>query len=238
MKVHYERSGGRLPPRDREILEISEDGSFTLWRSVGWATHPPTPVGRFAGRLDTETHQALRVAAVAAVAAGDLHLVPKPDAAIETVQVDSAQAKMGTHEEPPGAWGMLMTHLRQLLGELTNQPQAALALEVVDSGRQARLVHLGHEPLRLDFTDLTVRAVLWEGHRKVGDWWAVRGWRPSEGAEVTATAGWSLALPFDHDFVLNEGREVTAFATLAIYDGERRVSASLNTPRQVASQTP
>lgn len=232
MKVHYERSGGRQPPRDREILEISEDGSFTLWRSVGWATHPPTPVGRFAGHLEPETHQAVRVAAVAAVAAGDLRLLPKPDAAIETVLVDSVRARMGTHEEPPGAWGTLMTHLRQLLGELTNQPQAALGLEVVDGGRSARLIHLGSQPLRLDFNDLTVRAVLWEGYRKVGDWWAARGWRPSGSADVTATAGWSLALPFEHNFVVTEGREVVAFVTLTIYDGERRIPISLTIPRQ------
>jgi hypothetical protein len=52
MMIHYARSGGFRPPRDREILTIEEDGAFTMWRSVGSAVHPPSPVGRFAGHCE------------------------------------------------------------------------------------------------------------------------------------------------------------------------------------------
>ncbi len=59
MIVTYRRVGGMQPPPDRELLTIDDDGSFTLWRSVGWATYPPTPVGRFSGRLDGQGHMTL-----------------------------------------------------------------------------------------------------------------------------------------------------------------------------------
>lgn len=229
MNINYHRRGGRKPPRDNEQLEIDENGNFTLWRSVGWATTPPTPVGHFAGQLPAAEHDALCQQATVAAADGNFKATPKPDAAIETIKVDDAQARMGNHEKPAGPWGDLADHLRQLLVDLTERPKAALSLELDKGGKTARLVHLGSDSLRLDLSDLTVRAVLWEGQRKAGDWSAPAD--KNKGKDTNASAGWSLDLPFAHGFDLGGNKEVVAYVTLTLYKGNQRIPVSLLTAR-------
>jgi hypothetical protein len=224
MTISYRRSGGRRPPRDNESLHIDDKAGFTMWRSVGAATYPATPIGRFAGTLDSETTEALAKEGASAVAAGNLSLTPKPDGSLETIAVDSVLASLGANDDPKGPWQPLVSRLRQLLGELTTQPLAAVTVRVEQEGTSAQLVHLGTEPLRLDLSALTVRAVLWQNHSVKGDW---RAPNPGIPGEITAEPGWSLNLPFEHGFDVPEGASVRVYVTFSVLDGNNAVPVSV-----------
>jgi hypothetical protein len=228
--VHYTRGGGRKPPHDREQLEIRADGSFSLWRSIGSASYPPAPVGRFAGQLDPSALDDLRDKVMTATRAGNLSLIPPPGAAIEKIRLGKVEASLGIHQEPEGPWGTLVEHLRQLLTDLTNYPRAAVALEVDSDGRSVYLVHLGEEALRLDLKNFTIRAVLWQGYQKEADWQLFKK-EDQWPDQLTAQAGWSFKLPFDHNFQVTEGREVVAYVTLSLFDGETAIPVALESRR-------
>jgi hypothetical protein len=231
--IEYKRTGGFRPPRDREILTIDEQGVFSMWRSVAAAVFPPTAVGRFSGELSPDAAAALKKLAEAAAQAGDLQVLIPPDSAVERVAVsgvalgDDAKASLGIHEEPGGAWGALLERLRQLLADLTAHPQAALKLTA--DGQTSCLTHVGDQPLQLDLSGLSVRAVLWTGHQNSGDW-RYDGPATWEN-EIVAEPGWSLELPFAHEHKTGASAEVVAYVTLAAYDGRRRVPISLESPR-------
>jgi hypothetical protein len=223
MTISYLRRGGRRPPRDNESLRIDES-NFTMWRSVGAATYPATPIGHFAGTLDSETAQALTKEGASAVAAGNLSLTPKPDGSLESITVDSVRASLGANDDPKGPWQPLVSRLRQLLGDLTTQPLAAIAVRVQHDGAAAQLVHLGTEPLRLDLSALTVRAVLWQNHSVKGDW---RAPNPGLSGEISAEPGWSLNLPFEHGFDVPEDASVRVYVTFSILDSDNSLPVSV-----------
>jgi hypothetical protein len=224
MTIAYQRSGGRRPPRDNESLRIDSEAGFTMWRSVGAATYPATAIGRFAGTLAPEVREALAKEGADAVAAGNLSLMPKPDGAVETITIDSVQASLGANDDPIGPWQPLVSRMRQLLGDLTAQPRAAIAVQIAQDGASAQLVHLGTEPLRLDLSALTVRAVLWQNYATRGDWRAPNAGMPGE---QTAEPGWSLALPFDHGFTVPEEASVRVYVTFSAFNGDVSVPVSV-----------
>jgi hypothetical protein len=236
MIIQYSRSGGHKPPQDREILDIRKDGIFSLWRSIGSAAYPPTPVGRFAGQLPSDDLAQINLEVANCIQAGNLIIPPLPDAALETVQLPGVQANLFIHAEPSGAWGILVTRLREYLKVLTRYPLSAVSIEVSSNGTVARLSHLGSNPIRIDFAELTVRAVLWKGYKKVGDWFAPKGNLQQSPARITAIKGWSLDLPFHHGFNVQEGREVVAYITFTIYDEDTPVHISLESPRANLSE--
>lgn len=228
--IQYTRTGGRLPPRDRERLVIYRDGSFEMWRSIGAASQPPSPVGRFQGVVPAELFSALMAQVAAAEASGDLSVTPPPDASIDHIQLGKAQARMGLHDQPAGPWGFLAEALRQALGRLTDQPLAALGLQVSSTGDSAWLFHLGTQNLKVILRNLQVRAVLWNQHRKEGDWRQnVNG--PDA---VDAQPGWSFQLPFEHGFEAAPGFVVAAYVTAALLDGDQLVPVSLEARSQPA----
>lgn len=215
--INYTRTGGRTPPRDREMLDISSTGTFRLWRSVAFASDPPTPVGRFGGTLTATDLAQLSSLATAAQQAGDLSIKPTPGAPIETLQVAGVTARIGAYDEPEEPWGPLFEQLRELLGSLTAAPQAALTVQVAPDGQAARLIHLGSQSLTIDLSELRVRAVLWESYNKQADWQSPAS---DQGRQI-ATPGWSYPLPFDHNFTIATGQEVVAYITCAITDPDQ-----------------
>jgi hypothetical protein len=149
-----------------------------MWRSANTAV-----AGRFAGSLDGAELAALVEEARAAAAAGDLEVQVLPDDAIERVEVDGARAEMGGGSRLDGPWAALVAHLHRLLDELTDRPLAALALQLDQGGRRAWLVHRGSEPLRLELSKLSARAVLWGP-----GWWLLEDWRSGGAAPPGGTA--------------------------------------------------
>ncbi len=220
MKIMYTRRGGRMPPPDRELLTIEPDGSFTMWRSVN------TPAcGRFAGRLSVETWNVLQRDGVAAVQAGVLNRPILPDSAIETIQIEETWAKLGHTDTPDGAWGQMAIHLRQLLTSLCQEAEAAVSLHISPQATRAKLVHQGQRPLSLDFSRLSVRAILWGGYyEQQGNWsWSA----PASLGHVEATPGWEFELNFQHGFAPTADQVVHTYVTFSVYDREGLVNVSL-----------
>jgi hypothetical protein len=222
--ITYQRTGGFIPPHNNEKLQIEDDGTFSLWRSAATASIPPSPVGSFAGSLEPALHARIQAAAQAAAAAGNLTVRPKPGSVMESIALAHAKASLGIHDQPDGPWGTLIGLLRPLLGDLTRFPRAALALEVLDGGRAARLVRRGPEAMRLDLSHLKIEAILWRGDAIESRWSA-----PAQAADASLAAGtdWTMDLPFQHGFTAGPGSRVAAHASLNAFDGEKSVPVAL-----------
>jgi hypothetical protein len=221
--ITFQRTGGMRMPQFRELLEIRDDASFQMWRSVTAATGAATPIGRFAGTLPDGEFDELRRAADAAAAAGSRSWLVTPDSPVDRIEIDGATAILGMRDPADGPWGALAALLRPLLESLTQWPLAAVQFEM--DGR-ARLVHLGSEPLDIDLSDLAVEAVHWRDSEAVGRWSA-----PNLGlGEVAAGPGWSLDLPAGHGFELEPGDRIAMTARFAVRDGGELVGVSLHAP--------
>lgn len=228
IKINYNRNGGFQEPPDWEQLEITADGNYKLWRSVSWTTYPPTPVGRFGGPLPGPLQAALDKAAQPALAAGNLELLPPPDAATETVALnDTTTAMLGTGTEVEGGWGPLLEQLREALGTLTAQPLAAVAVEIANDGRTARLVYRGTEPLFLNLTGLRVRATLWRAGMVAGDWQSDPAPANSANAKIQAGPGWAFDIPLGHGFELDSGSHLIVTVNFQLYQGPVPTAVSL-----------
>ena len=220
MMVEFWRRGGRVAPPDREYLAVDDQGNFRLWRSVNVPV-----VGQFVGLLSTTEQTRLQAEVAAANQTGSIRLVPLPDSAIETVTIGSVQASLGHTDQPDGAWGTLISHLRQLMDQLTNAPQAALALEVDGQGRSARIIHRGPDAVKGDLHSVMIRAVLWGGYYEMmGNWHTTQAGASSP---LMMTPGWSLDLVFDHGFTLEKGQVIHTYVRFDLYDGAGIVPVSL-----------
>ncbi|MHB8625897.1 MAG: hypothetical protein ACYDBJ_17765 [Aggregatilineales bacterium] len=226
MLISYQRRGGMQPPPDNETLTIEDDGSFSLWRSISWAVYPPTPVGRFAGKLSAAMLERLKQASAAASQSGNIHLISRPGNAIQTIELGKVRGEVSANDDAPGAWGTLITLLSDLARDLTAHPVAAIALEVADEGKSARLVHRGKQPLKLDLTGMTLHADLF----RPKTYETVKGWNARKMATpgiVTVAAGWTFDLSFDHNFKIATGLVVQAKAEFTIFDGDQAVPVSV-----------
>lgn len=193
-----------------EHLHVDDEGHATLWRSAGWATVPPTPVGRFQATV----HIAL------AEPRADLELLPPPGSPVDTVTCGSHTAVLGRHQEGDEAWAAVVEAARRLLVELTASATAALDLRAGEDG--LRLVHVGGSALTLDGSGATARA------ERIGDDGSVLSeWHlPLAGLPGEAGAGWSLSVDLPHEATNGPGR-LRGFASLAILDAGTRRRVSL-----------
>jgi hypothetical protein len=170
------------PPPERELLDIDEDGSFTMWRSNG-----PT-IGRFEGQVTHIAELAGRAMAAASAAVPEAADIPA-DASMETVELEGGSLSVEAGEPVAGPWGEVLTACRSLLDALRDRPVAAVTLEIVDAGH-ARLVHAGREvlPLELDYARIGVTA--WADGQQAGS-----GGTEGLGlGRVDAAPGWSTEL--------------------------------------------
>jgi hypothetical protein len=187
--MHYRKTGG-FPPPDNEVLDIEPDGSFRLWRTNARASRPPTPVGRFAGRVPGPELGELQAAAAACRPIEPPTASLIPDAAVESITVGERQYRGSDGEDIPGPWGDLVSQLRRLLVSLTDQPAAAVALGRLDATTQLR--HLGSEPLELDLSGAVVRGVSWDADGGIREEWQY----PVDGPRMAnAAPGWTFDLP-------------------------------------------
>lgn len=224
--INYQRYGGLRPTPNNEILKIEDDGKFRMWRSVSTASIPPSPIGRFEGKLEAELNAQLWYAADAAAATGDFEIVPLPDSVIDTIKLPNAQASMGIYQQPRGPWNNLIGLLRPLLSELALFPRAAIALEVLNGGRAARLVHRGTEPLLLDLSTMKIQAILWQEEDLINRWSEPQ---TTFGDKVVLSAAeeWLLNLPFGHGFNITQESHVIAYVRFKAFDGEVFLPVSL-----------
>ncbi len=236
MLLSYRRTGGHQPA-DFETLEIEEDGSFRMWRTIARASRPPTSVGRFAGTVPHEELDALRSRIQPAGAEGDLEMQMPPGSAVERVRVAGGVATLPHGAEPEGAWAGLVSRCRALLATLTSQPLAAIGLQLSADGQQVELVHLGTEPVLLDPSTIVVRATVREGSRQVGEWgWSANG----EPSDLEAAPGWSMPLPFEHGLEETDRARLAVYVDVQVFAGEDEgwLLCSLQTSHPVEGRTP
>jgi hypothetical protein len=217
MIVRMFRTGGFPPPANEKVVTV-DDGRLAIWRSTDVQA-----AGSFVGQLSGAESDAIQALARLCVEAGDLTQPPAPDAAIDTVMLDGARAEVGHLDRPDGPWGELLDALRPML-ERTDQPYAAIGLEVSPAGDRAALRHLGESVLRVDLSSLRVEArrtaPTGEG---AGSWDGEPG---GPGGAVDAGPGWRYELPFDHDLASGSGN-VTARVSLVIYERDHPVDVAL-----------
>ncbi len=224
--ITYRREGGRPPP-DNESLDIQKDGSFELWRTIARASNPPGPVGSFAGRLTETERSSLSTRLDAVSRATDVKMPFPPDSAIETIHAAGRIAVLPHSGSPGEPGGALVARVRSLLMQLTDRPQAAIALRLGEGGRGLQLVHLGEGPLLLDLSRISVRAILWEGYEQRGTWNSGPVQLASGPAEVGK--GWSKELPFAHGLAESGGARIRAYVDLRLQRSGRWLDASLQT---------
>jgi hypothetical protein len=218
MIVRMFRMGG-IPPSENEKVVTVDDGRLAVWRSTGVPA-----AGSFVGQLSGPESDAIQALARRCVEAGDLTRAAAPDAAIDTVMLDGARAEVGHLDRPDGPWGELLDALRPLL-DRTDQPYAAIGLEVSPAGDRASLRHLGEAVVRVDLSRLRVEV---RHVTPAGD--AAGAWagEPGEvgGGPVEAGPGWTQELPFEHGLEAGSGSLRLTVGVL-VYDREHPVEATL-----------
>ena len=163
--IRLHRIGGR-PPVDDELVEVADDGSILVRRTISRAAAPAGPVGRFGGQLEAGVAKRIRDEAAAAAAAGNVDLPVPAGAARDDLEVEGARAVGPAGAALPAGWAGLVTSLRGLLTAFASQPVAAL--EATATGATTlELQHLGSEPLDLDLSGLSVRVSTWRDDRLV-----------------------------------------------------------------------
>jgi hypothetical protein len=216
--VSYRRSGGRPPPDD-ERLDIRPDGSFEARRTVGLAM-----AGGFAGALEAATLRTLTDTVAAVAGEADLVIPTRREGATEVIEAGGHQATLGSGERPAGAWGDLVGQLRSLIVKpVIASPRAAVELQATVT--EAALVHVGSEPIDVDFSLIEIHVVELDRERIPGQrWFATTRTGPDPDVRpparwATATAGWRQALPFAHGLELAPGASLQVLVTVPIREG-------------------
>lgn len=163
--IRLHRVGGR-PPVDDELVEVADDGSVSVRRTISRAASPPGPVGRFGGQLKAGVAKRIRDEAAVAAGAGNVDLPLPAGAARDDLEVAGGRAVGPAGAAMPARWSGLSTSLRALLTSFASHPVAAVE-GIVTGASALELVHLGSEPLDLDLSRLIVRASTWRDDRLV-----------------------------------------------------------------------
>jgi hypothetical protein len=198
-------------PGHDERLDI--DGTrFRLRRTTGVAA-----VGRFSGELSAVVARAVDAAAEDVRGSSPVHLEAAPGSPGETVEVDGSRLE-GDLDDAPGPWAAVVERLRELLDRLVDAPEAAIAIEVDEDGRHARLVHRGTMPVEVDLSETRVSVHAWRGYYEPAGRW-LRGPLALD-APSRAVPGWQVELPFDHGLALGGDIALQVEADFAIRDDD------------------
>jgi hypothetical protein len=211
----YARTGGR-PPADDERLEVFEDGTWRLWRTLGGDR-----VGAFGGRLSPGRRRRLEAAVSAARAgAGTVPPArPRPDGAHDAFTTRHGRLDVSAGAPVSGPWSGLVRLLRRWTEALTDVPVAALALEAAPGGGPPQVVHLGSDGLALWPATLHVDLYARDADGIIRDR-ASGGADPEDrsprGEAVTVGPGWSMRLPVERLPVVPEGGALETWVLLDI----------------------
>jgi hypothetical protein len=197
------------PPPVREILDVEDDGSWTVWRSVGLA------IGRFAGSGEAASGAGKRIIALAAAAEADEPPADgnfPPDATVDSIDLGGRSVSVPYRETVGGSWGELLAACRGLLDEALEHPRAAIGLVVAGPDR-VRLEHRGEEPLPIELGSAQVEATVWAD----GVFVAAGTGRIKSG-RLDAGPGWSLDVQLEGIDPSAKGEAVT-FVSFVADDG-------------------
>lgn len=219
--LSFERHGG-LPPRDDESLELAEDGTFTARLTIGGPG-----IGAFEGSLSAARITRVRKAVAALDGPKEVEVSTPDHGATEVLAVAGRTLRTGSNETPPKPWRPLLRAVRGIVDEeAVEHPRAAIRL--IADAKAARLEHAGHDPIDVDLGSLEVRVVLRGGNDDTRDRWQAAA--PKGQGWVTATQGWTFALPFDHGLRVGRGDWLQVRVELAIREAGRRRAGLLYVP--------
>jgi len=174
-------------------VEIGDD--FT---AVGWQTDGDR-IGRFRRALTADERRAMERALQAARRAGPTPPAKgprRPGAGTERIIADGVDLIVGP--DVPAAAADLVDRLRDLQADLTASPVGAIALEVTTGPPlQARLRHVGAEPMDVQMASLTVSVAVFGPDSELVDTLD----RTVDASEVgdRVAPGWALAPADDLD---------------------------------------
>jgi len=174
------------PPPERELLAIEADGSFAMWRSNG------PIVGRFAGVVPDVAGLRRLVEATTDVEPVRQRRLPA-DAAEEVLEVGRRKATVEADRDVDGPWGPLFERARELLEFVTDQPRAALTMEVNADG--VRVEHRGTDVLPVEFENAALEVTV----RRGGTIVAKTVQRGLGQGHVDAGPAWSWTIPVEAD---------------------------------------
>jgi hypothetical protein len=222
----YIRSGGQ-PPEDDERLDVLEDGTWRLWRTMGGPR-----VGGFSGHLSAARHRRLddAIAAVWGVGVGPVAPVAHPDVAREAFTAGEDRLDVTAGARVTGPWAALARLLRRWTEDLTTEPAGALALEVPPGGGLPRLVHLGAAALRLWPATLHVELYARDADGVIRDrasGGAVPEDLPQRGDPLATADGWAMDLPVGRHPEVPPGGVLEVWALLDIEGPDGPVQARL-----------
>jgi hypothetical protein len=198
------------PPPLREMLDIDDDGSWRVWRSVG------TAIGRFAGSGDADAGAGRGILELAAAA--EQSEPPRgdefpADATVDSIDLGGRSVSVPYRQSPDGPWGKLFKACRDLLDEALTQPLAAIGLELAGSGR-VRLEHRGDESLPVEFGAAQVEATVWTPDGT----FVASGTGKIDAGHVDAEPGWSLEVSLEGIDASAKGQPVV-FVSFVADDG-------------------
>jgi hypothetical protein len=215
MLAAYHRGGGDRP-RDDESLEIEEDGSFVLTRTVGGPR-----VGSFAGKIPPKARAPL---ARLVATADDFDERPSglPPHVIETVTTSRADIDVGARAKTRNPATKLVKRLRQLSEDLTAEPVAALELSVARNGSSITMTSLGSAPVEVDFGQASLTFTLFgEGEELLtaGEISAPLDAR----TRARLDPGWTAELAIKPELEFNPRRTLDVRVEFDLYDASGRV---------------
>lgn len=194
-------------PAEHEILEITVDGTFSMWRSTGEV------IGRFGGRVPEFQSLSDAVEHAAASPIPETEELPM-DASLEQLDVDGRTLSMSADDEIEGSWGRLVAMTRLLIDNLRDQPRAALAIRATDPG-QPELVQRGDETLVLELIQPMASVSVWRDSQLAD---STSGFADVI-ERVDAVPGWTLAIPAGA--ITTQAGDIAVIEVgLDAYDGE------------------
>jgi hypothetical protein len=145
---------------EAESVDIEDDGRATVWRS--WCEQR---AGRFGRALHDDERDAIGRAVDEAaghpIPAPDPGAVVTPDGTTDQISGSSLPlVELDRYDEGPTGWTDLVAQLRGLLDALTEDPVAAIEVEIDVATPGVRLRHIGTEPVQVGLTDVYVEAYL------------------------------------------------------------------------------
>lgn len=217
MVARYQRTGGH-PPRNDELLEIQDDGTFTLRRVVGG-----TVIGEFAGTLEAKARTSLeRRVGTAGLEPVNVATAGMPPVVREYITAGELAAEVSPEAKIPNKpLAALARLLRELTEELTEHPVAAVEARLSDDAKTLHLSVSGERPITIRGGKLTYD-LFGEQEEFLS---AGRIESPFSGADpINIDVGWSaeIALPEEVDFTPKKTLQVRLMLGMKYGDGTWR----------------
>lgn len=210
-----------MPPPEREILDVDDDGSFRLWRSIA------PVVGRFGGSLPAGSAADIGRLVEAVGSSAPPRSGSRPaDASLEQLEIGGSLSVFEADADVSAPWGDLLAACRRLADELVDHPIAAIAveLELVEGGARIRLVHRGTETLPVELAAARVKVAVWRGMLNPANATA-----PGfDLGRVDAGPGWTAGTTASLT-ALEPGDKVTGTASFVVDDGGVFIPVAMST---------